>query len=283
MTTRRSTVLVLAGTGKTGRRIAARLAARRVPVRIGSRHAEPPFDWQDESTWERVLRGVDSAYVAYHPDAAFPGAARAVGRFASCAMSCGVRHLVLLADRGSAEAERCEQAVISSGVEWTIVRTGFITQNFSEAFLADMVRAGVVALPVGDVSEPFTDAEDIADIVVAVLTEPGHSGVIHEITGPRSITFAEAVGAIADEIHREVRFLSIPPEQFISSLTARGLPATYARQLTELMAEVFDGRRESVTDTIERVLARSPRDFIDYVRETATTGVWGGAGEFSGG
>ncbi|WP_438387352.1 NAD(P)H-binding protein [Actinopolyspora saharensis] len=277
------TTLVLAGTGKTGRRIVSGLAARDVPVRVGSRRADPPFDWADETTWEPALRGVDAAYVAYHPDAAFPGAARTVGAFASLAVDCGVRHLVLLADRGSAEAERCEQAVRDSGAEWTIVRVGFITQNFSEAFLVNLVRAGVVALPAGDIAEPFTDAEDIADVAVAALTENGHAGRIHEVTGPRLLTFADAVGELSKATRREIRYLPVTPEQFISSLTERGVSAGYGTQLAALMVEVFDGRRGHVTGTVERVLGRQPRDFAEYARETATTGVWDARAESSRG
>ncbi|MER5218158.1 NAD(P)H-binding protein [Streptomyces sp. NPDC002838] len=283
MTATTPTTLVLAGTGKTGRRVVSGLRARDMPVRVGARSAEPPFDWQDDTTWEPALRGMDSAYVAFYPDAAFPGAARAVGSFAELAVACGVRHLVLLADRGAAEAGRCEQAVRDSGAEWTIVRAGFITQNFSEAFLVELVRAGVVALPAGDVAEPFTDAEDIADVAVAALTENGHAGRIHEVTGPRLITFAEAVGEIARVTRREVRYLPVTPEQFVSSLTRRGVPAEYATQLTSLMVEVFDGRRANMTDTIERILGRSPRDFTEYVRKTAVTGIWNAHTESSGG
>jgi uncharacterized protein YbjT (DUF2867 family) len=217
---------------------------------------------------------MDSAYVAFYPDAAFPGAAGAVGAFAELAVACGVRRLVLLADRAAAEAERCEQAVRKSGAEWTIVRAGFITQNFSEAFLVELVRAGVVALPVGDIAEPFTDAEDIADVAVAALTENGHAGRIHEVTGPRLITFADAVGEIARATRREIRYLPVTPEEFLSSLTSRGVAKEYATQLTGLMVEVFDGRRSNITDTVERVLGRPARDFTEYVRETSVTGVW---------
>ncbi|MBF8184229.1 NAD(P)H-binding protein [Nonomuraea sp. K274] len=283
MTVTAPTTLVLAGTGKTGRRVVSGLVARNVPVRVGSRRAEPPFDWQDDTTWEPALRGIDAAYVAFYPDAAFPGAARTVGSFADLAVACGVRHLVLLADRGSAEAERCEQAVRDSGAEWTIVRAGFITQNFSEAFLVELVRAGVVALPVGDVAEPFIDAEDIADVVVAALTENGHAGRIYEVTGPRLLTFADAVGEIARATRREVRYLPVTPEQFVSSLTGRGVPAEYATQLAGLMVEVFDGRRAHVTDTVERILGRPPRDFTEYAHQTAATGVWKAHAEPSGG
>lgn len=283
MTPTAQTTLVLAGTGKTGRRVVSGLLARDVPVRVGSRRAEPPFDWQDNTTWEPVLRGVGAAYVAFYPDAAFPGAARAVGSFADLAVACGVRRLVLLADRGADEALRCEQAVRDSGAEWTIVRAGFITQNFSEAFLVELVRAGVVALPAGDVAEPFTDAEDIADVAVAALTESGHGGQIYDVTGPRLITFADAVDEIARVTGREVRYLSVTPEQFVSSLTGRGVPIEYATQLAGLMAEVFDGRRANVTDTVERILGRPPRDFSDFAHKAAAAGAWDARAESSAG
>ena len=51
-----NTILVLGGTGKTGRRIAERLKARGADVRIGSRSADPKFDWDDSLTWAPALR-----------------------------------------------------------------------------------------------------------------------------------------------------------------------------------------------------------------------------------
>src|SRR5699024_153178 len=182
----------------------------------------------------------------------------------------------------AAEAKRCEQAVQDSGTAWTIVRAGFITQNFSEAFLVELVRAGVVTLPAGAVAEPSTDAEAVAEVAVAALTENGHTGRSHEVTGPRLLTFADAVGEIAGAIRREVRYLPITPEQFVSSLTGRGVPAEDATHLAGLLAEVFDGRRATVTDTVERVLGRPPRDFAEYAQATAATGVWDARAESSG-
>src|SRR5262245_12908575 len=92
--------LVLGGTGKTGRRVAARLEQRGLPVRVGSRSGVPSCDWNDESTWEPALQGVQSAYVTYYSDLAFPGAADAVRSFAKAAVESGVRKLALLSGRG---------------------------------------------------------------------------------------------------------------------------------------------------------------------------------------
>ena len=189
-------VLVLGGTGKTGRRVAARMAARGLAVRIGSRTAAPPFDWEQPATWREALHGVDAAYVAYHPDLAAPGAADAIQSLTALAAASGVRRLVLLSGRGEPEAQRCEQIVRDSGLEWTLVRASWFAQNFSESYLRDAVLAGEVALPVGAVGEPFVDADDIADVAAAALTEAGHAGQLYEVTGPRLWTFAEAVAEI---------------------------------------------------------------------------------------
>jgi uncharacterized protein YbjT (DUF2867 family) len=156
--------LVLGGTGKTGRRVGERLAARGIPTRVGSRSGQPPFHWEDRSTWAPVLEGVGSAYISYYPDLAVPGAPEAVGSFAELAVRSGVRKLVLLAGRGEPEAEAAEHAVRASGADLTIVRSTWFAQNFSEDYLVDGVRSGEVAVPARDVPEPFIDADDIADV-----------------------------------------------------------------------------------------------------------------------
>src|SRR6516225_423054 len=189
--------LVLAGTGKTGRRVADRLAAHGWPVRIGSRSERPAFDWERPATWAPVLEGVSRAYVSYVPDLAFPGAAEAVTDFADLAVSAGVERLVLLSGRGEESAERAERAVQESGAHWTIVRSSWFMQNFSEDFLLEPIRSGALAFPGGNVAEPFIDLADLADVAVAALTEPGHDKEIYEVTGPRLMTFADAADSIA--------------------------------------------------------------------------------------
>ena len=139
-----------------------------------ARSGRPRFDWDDRSTWAAALDGVDAVYIAYFPDLAVPGASEVVGALAEQATAAGARRIVLLSGRGEEEAERAEQVLIGSGADWTIVRCSWFNQNFSEDYLRDSVLAGEVTLPVSDVPEPFVDAEDIADVAVAALTEDGH-------------------------------------------------------------------------------------------------------------
>lgn len=266
--------LVIAATGKTGRRVAERLEALGRPVRRGSRSAAIPFDWDDSATWGPALEGVGAAYVVYTPDLAVPAAPAAIAAFTALAKERGVRRLVLLSGRGEEEAERCERIVQDSGLEWTVVRASWFAQNFDEGEFHELVLAGEVALPAGDVREPFIDVDDVADVVVAALTEDGHAGEVYEVTGPRLMTFAEAVGEIAEASGRDVRYAQIPGDAFQAGLAQAGLPQDHVELLDYLFTTVLDGRNASVTDGVQRALGRPARDFRDYARAAATRGAW---------
>ena len=267
-------VLVLGGTGKTGRRVVDRLRARGVAVRVGSRSATPPFDWDDVSTWEPSMRGVRAAYISYYPDLAVPGATEAVSALATIAAAAGVQRLVLLSGRGEAEAEAAERVIQSSGVDWTILRASWFNQNFSESYLLEPVVAGEVVVPAGDVPEPFVDADDIADVAVAALTEDGHAGQLYELTGPRLLTFAEATAEIAKAVDREIAFVSVSPAEYAAGLARDGVPADVTDLLMYLFTTVLDGRNSHLGDGVQRALGREPRDFYDYAWDTAQQGAW---------
>ena len=269
-----STTLVTGGTGKTGSRVAERLWALGRSVRLGSRSGSPPFDWEAPSTWPAAVHGVRSIYLSYYPDLAAPGAADAISAFTELAVKSGALRMVLLSGRGEPEAARCEEIVRSAALEWTIVRASWFNQNFSENYLVEPLLAGEVALPAGDVPEPFVDADDIADVAVAALTGRGHAGQIYEVTGPRLWTFAEAVGEIAQATGRDIRYLDIPIDAYASALNDAQLPPESVALMTHLFSEVLDGRNASVADGVKRALGRPARDFASYVRDTADTGVW---------
>ncbi|MFF2662692.1 NmrA family transcriptional regulator [Kitasatospora sp. NPDC058032] len=269
-TTAARTVLVTGGTGKTGRRVAERLTALGHTARIGSRTAPVPFDWDDDTTWDAALDGVGAAYLAYYPDLAFPGAVETVGAFARHAAKAGVDHLVLLSGRGEEAAQAAEAAVAAAGTGWTVVRCSWFAQNFSESFFLEAVLAGELALPTGTAVEPFVDADDIADVAVAALTEDGHDGEIYELTGPRLLSFADAAAELSAATGREIRFTAITVEECRAMLAALGLPGDFA----DLFTMILDGRNASLADGVRRALGREPRDFADFARDAAASGVW---------
>ncbi|MCP5151857.1 MAG: NmrA family transcriptional regulator [Ectothiorhodospiraceae bacterium] len=268
------TIAVLGGTGKTGRRVAARLAARGVPTRVASRRGTPAFHWGDPSTWDAVLEGATSAYVSYAPDLAIPGAAQTIEALTERAVAHGLRRLVLLSGRGETEAQRCEAIVARSGLEWTVVRASWFAQNFSEGEFLDMVRGGAITLPAADVPEPFVDIEDLADVVVAALTGHGHGGQIYEVTGPRALTFSQAARELSRASGRPVHFVRIPKADFAAGVAAAGTPPDVAWLLEYLFDTVLDGRNVHPGDGVQRALGRDPVDFGDFARRAAAEGVW---------
>lgn len=274
MNSRQQPLLILGATGKTGRRIAQQLDASGYSVRLGSRGATPPFDWQDQSTWAAALDGVHAVYISFQPDLAVPGALETLQAFTTQAVNSGVNKLVLLSGRGEIEAEQAERVVQGSGLDWTILRASWFCQNFSEAHFLEPIVQGQLALPVSHIAEPFVDVEDIAEIAVAALTQPGHTGQLYELTGPQALTFAEAVAEIARATHRQIGFVTVAPHAYRHALEQEQLPAEVIDLVLYLFTTVLDGRNTPVADGVERALGRPARSFRDYVRRTAATRVW---------
>ncbi|MET9768075.1 NAD(P)H-binding protein [Streptomyces sp. NPDC006415] len=263
-------ILVIGGTGKTGRRVVERLETLGRPTRVGSRSSETPFVWEDENTWEAALDGVSAVYVTYYPDLAFPGAKEAIGRFASVAVERGVKRLVLLSGRGEEGAVASEDALKASGCDWTVVRCNWFNQNFSESFFLDPVLAGELALPTGDAVEPFVDADDIADVAVAALTDDRHIGKTYELSGPRLLSFHDVARELSAATGRTIAYIPVSVDDYRAALRQLGEPEEFA----DLFTLIVDGRNASVVHGVREALGREPKDFADYAKEAAAAGAW---------
>jgi uncharacterized protein YbjT (DUF2867 family) len=266
-------ILVIGATGKTGRRIASRLAARQIAVRPGSRQSPIPFYWQQRQTWAAALDGIETAYVSYYPDLAAPQAPDDIAAFTATARSVGLKRLVLLTGRGESNAEACEAIVARSGLAYTLLRATFFAQNFSEGVLLEQVRAGLISMPASDVAEPFIDIDDIADIAVEALLDPRHSGRTYELTGPRLLSFAEAAAEMATAAGREIGYAPVSLAAFHAGVTEMA-GAEVAELFTGIAAEIFDGRNASVADGVAAALGRPARDFSAFCAAAAATGIW---------
>jgi len=266
--------LVLGGTGKTGRRIAERLKQKGKVVRIGSRSAVPAFDWNNEKTWQAAIDGVSNIYISYTPDLAMPGAGDAISALVQQARNAGAKRLILLSGRGEDEAQACEAIVQNSGLDWTIVRASWFNQNFSEGAFIDIISNGAITLPAGDTLEPFIDADDIADVAVAALTEDGHAGQVYEVTGPRLMTFADIAKALSQATGREINYTNVPHDDFIEGIRQSGAPQDVVWMLDYLFATVLDGRNAHVAYGVVKAIGRPAKDFADYARDAAASGCW---------
>ncbi|WP_152363130.1 NAD(P)H-binding protein [Microlunatus speluncae] len=274
-------ILLLGGLGKTGRHVADRLRDHGVPVRLASRSSEQRFDWYDDNTWAAAT-GLDTAYLAPPYD---PAGLERAGQFIKQAAAGGLRRVVLLSGRGVGGPGRefevyygqlaLEQAVQDSGVDWTIVRPSWFMQNFSEDLLLhDQIVAGELRWSTGDGAEPWIDTEDVAEVMINALLDPRHTGQIYSLSGPRPLTLTEVVAELAAATGRPVRYTALEPEDHVAELIRLGASREEAEALRDLLAVIRLHRSEYVSDGVQQVLGRAPRDFTDWARRTARAGVW---------
>ncbi|MBJ3784318.1 NmrA family NAD(P)-binding protein [Devosia sediminis] len=268
-----SPILVIGATGKVGRRVLANLAAQGHAARPAGRRTPLPFDWQDRSNWAAHFAGIDTAFVAYYPDLASPQGAEDIAALVAVAKAAGLKRMVLLSGRGESGAVRAENVLRDSGLGYTVVRAAFFNQNFSEGMMYPGVMQGILALPAGQRVEPFVDVDDIAEIAASALVDDRHHNRLYEVTGPRLISFADAVAEIGAATGRSVQYAPISLDDFHAAMAGEVGPED-AELYTELFRELFDGRNESVTDGVQQALGRPPRDFADFCRTVARSGAW---------
>ncbi|MEL0455925.1 NAD(P)H-binding protein [Flavobacteriaceae bacterium SZ-1-7] len=268
-------ILVIGGTGKTGRRVVEQLQNKGIQPRIGSRSATPSFDWNNKDTWVKALDGIEKMYVTYYPDLAVPGAKEAIESLTYLAKELGVKKIVLLSGKGETEAEACEKIVMESGVDYTIVRASWFNQNWSESFFLEPILSGEVALPMADVLIPFVDANDIAEVAATVLLDDTYNGEIVEVTGPELITFKDIVNTIAKASNTTLNFYDITLEQYVEGMEQMQLPNDVIWLIEYLFSHVLTNpKNQQITDGIEQVLKRKAKTFSEYAEETAKTGIW---------
>lgn len=165
--------------------------------------------------------------------------------------------------------------VIHSGIDYTIVRASWFNQNFSERFFLEPILEGFVALPQAEVKVPYVDTDDISDVVVEALLNEKLNGKIYQLTGSRSLTFKEVIEEISKETGREIVFTSIALSAYTKVMEQEGVSADFIWLVKYLFSEVLGNPNNAeITNDMELVLGRKPKDFLTYIKETTATGVW---------
>ncbi|MBX2885445.1 MAG: NAD(P)H-binding protein [Granulosicoccus sp.] len=269
-----SPILIIGKSAKTGLRVEQRLQALGYPTRGVSRSSSPAFNWEDASTWLKALDGTQTAYVTFFPDLAIPSAENTIQEFTKVAKQAGLKHLVLLSGRGEQGAERAENVIRNSGLDWNVVRANWFMQNFSEGFMIEGILQGELMLPAGNITEPFVDVDDIADVAVAALTRTELRNQLFEVSGPRAMTFKQCMDEVSAVVGYPVKYTKIPIEEFLQALRSEGLSEDMLWLMRELFTVVFDGRNSKPTAGVEEALGRPATDFSEYLRKVMKTGAW---------
>ena len=269
-----SGTLVLAGTGKTGSRVAGRLTKLGLSVRTAARtRADVRFDWDDPATHRPALQGVDRVYlVAPVMRTNFAGQ---VSNFLDLAEAAGVRHVTYLSAFGADQAppqiahRAVELDLMSRGsVTHSILRPAWFMQNFSETFLRPI--DGVITVPTDDGAEAFVDAEDIAAVAAATLANPGaHDGAQYAPTGPQALTVSDAADIIADVTGQPAKHYDIDRQAWIDATVAAGVPAQYGETLRWLTETIASGHGSRPNGDVHNVTGAAPASFAGFARRTA--------------
>jgi uncharacterized protein YbjT (DUF2867 family) len=275
MTNANNTILVLGGTGKTGTRVARRLAELGHSVRTAARHgADARFDWDDPATHRTAVDRVDRLYLVA-PVMRTRFAAQ-VSAFLDLAQAAGVQHITYLSAYGinTAPPEVAQRAVEldlmqRDSVTHSIVRPAWFMQNFSETFLKPI--DGAITVPTGDGGEAFVDAEDIAAVAAATLADPSsHAGAQYAPTGPDRLTMREAADVIGSMAGQPVRHVDVDRRAWVDAVIASGVPAEYGEMLMLLTETIASGNGSRPNDDVRAVIGAPPTSFAEFARRTAS-------------
>ncbi|MEG3123370.1 hypothetical protein [Sphingomonas sp. GB1N7] len=202
-----------------------------------------------------------------------------MGRFARLVAARGDANVVLVStpDDGtefSREVRLTESKIVKAGLGLTSLRLRWFYQNFSEDFLKPAVLAGELRLPAEDGLEAFVDADDIAEVAAAVLTDATHDAANYDLTGPRLMGFADVARDLSKAIGRDIRYDAVTPATYVAEQLAAGVPMEWASLSCELYGQIASRKLETTADDIARVLGRPPRDFTEFAFEAASRGAW---------
>lgn len=273
-------VLVPAATGLAGTEVVKALVENGVAVKAGSRSgtdlpgAETViFSYDDPGTFAAALEGADGMFMLV-PAEAVPRADDIVRRLVDAAVDAGVGRIVCMtgmsADQPGSEMYQVEQIVRGSGVEWTLLRPNWFSQNFAPGFYLEGIKAmGGLFVPAGDVALSFVDTRDIGAVGAAALTEDGHADGEYTLTGPESITHAEACAILSEASDRDITYTPISDDDLRGALSAQGMPAENVEGLVALYELARAGTYSRVSDDIENVLGRPAISFRQYAEDYA--------------
>jgi uncharacterized protein YbjT (DUF2867 family) len=270
-------IVVTGATGNVGRPLVETLAAAGEQVTAVSRRIPEPAlpagvrfrqaDMSEPESLKPALEEAEAVFLLTSPDFLANGNLTDV---VNVVRATGVQQVVLLSSQGvgtQRHPSALEDAVTSSGLEWTMLRPG----NFdSNAFQwAESIRARrVLEAPFGDVALPAVDPADIAEVAAAVLREPGHGGEIYTLTGPEPVSPRQQAAAIATAVGEPVRFVELSRDgarsRMLGYMPAPVVDATLAVLGTPSADE------QAVNPDIERVLGRPARPFADWAARNVT-------------
>ncbi|WTZ02058.1 ergot alkaloid biosynthesis protein [Micromonospora sp. NBC_01392] len=267
-------ILVIGGTGTTGRLVTERLTATAHPVRAASRRAsagDVRFDWYDPSTHAAALDGATGLYLI--PPVGDANPAPVMLPFLDLARRAGVRRAVLLSS-SAIEADDPGLGEVQARLgrlfpQWAVLRPSWFMENFvgDHPHAVSVRERGEIVSATGDARVAFVDPADIAEVAVRALTDPTSHDTEHIVTGPERLSYADIAAILTDIGGRPVRHRAVDEDALAAYHELHGLPPDFARFLAGLDTAVAAGAEDRTTTTVADVTGRRPRSFRDFCRE----------------
>ncbi len=270
--------LVVGATGTVGAALVLHLvaagkrvhAATREPSReLGDGVEAVLYDYEDPSTFDAALEGVDSVF--YLTRSADPRAAAVAAPLFEKAASVGVRHIVNMSALGVADdsaLRQVEVALAGSGVPYSLLRPNWFMQNFSTGAFGDMIRGHRgLYLPAASARCSFIDTRDIAAVAAKLLVDGEPAGRTYDLTGPESLTFAQVVGQLSAAGGSPICYVPISDADMEGALEAQGMPDYAIAFMLRLFGALRAGRNAAVSAAVEEVLGRPPRSLDAFAQE----------------
>lgn len=290
------TFLVTGATGAVGRHVVTELAERadmdggddtpdaadgdlriRVAVRDPATAADRfeadefvAFDFEKPETWGRTLEAVDGAFLVRPPTVDTDD----VTAFVDALGRVGVGHVVYLSTLGAEKNpliphHRIERRIVESGVDYTFLRASFFMQNLTAVHGREIRERGEIAVPAGDGETSFVDARDLGAVAATALVEPGHRNRSYDLTGPEALTYGEVARVLSDATGHRVRYRSPSVPAFVAHRRELGDPLPFALLMVAIYGTARLGLADRVTDTVERILGRPPRNLRTFAADYA--------------
>ena len=274
------TILVTGARGNVGRRVLQRLYAAGHSLRASGRNPaelEVPegvetvaLDLNDPETFVAALAGVSKVLLYAEPDG--------IVKFLDEAEKAGVEQVVLLSSNtvGLPGADQdplahhhvlVEEAVVASGLNYTILRPGaFMSNAFGWSYSLQQGDTIDQVFPEAQVAPVHED--DIADVAVIALTEKKLQDEIVDLTGPESLTFRQELEIVGDVLGRKLVINGLTREEGEAQMSNFVPPPVLTSLLNQWEAAV--GVVADTGATAERITGKPARTFRQWVEEHAS-------------
>lgn len=278
-----ATTVVFGATGNVGSQVVRELAVRGIAARafvrdrpraaaiLPARTELVVGDLADRMSVESALDGAERVFLTTSNQ---PGQVEHETAVIDAAAAAGVRRLVKLTTIGARVGSeldfwdwhgRIERRLAESGIPAVLLRASFFMTNLLAAAEA-VCGTGMLVAPAGDARISMIDPRDVAGVAAVALTEDGHEGRTHVVTGPEAVSYRDVAARLSAVLERPVKFVHVEDEAARAAMLSDGAPSWFADNLVVLFRLLRGGAAEEVTDTVRRLTGCRPRDFAEFAR-----------------